>query len=294
MHQQPAARDRLEGGLDDPQIVIVAFHNTDDLQFCLESVGGGPLVIVVDNGADDDAERVCRVHKVRYIRSPGNVGFAAAVNVALVHADPDRDVLLLNPDARITPTSVRELCTRLRREPRLAALSPRLLGDQGLARVEWPIPSPSRAWAEAVGLARFVPSARRFVIGAVLLLRRESIDELGGFDERFFLYSEEADWQMRAVRAGWTVAVEPAVKASHTGSGSSSNELKRQVLFHRSVELFVRKWYGPTGWNVFRAAVILGAALRFVAGRGSRAAQAHRLRLYLTGPVRQAGHVGGA
>jgi GT2 family glycosyltransferase len=277
----------------DPHVLVVAYHNTADLDRCLATLANHLPVLVVDNGSDDEAHELCRRYGVEYLRSPGNIGFAAAVNLGLGSVPCDRDVLLVNPDALVSPSAVRRLADRMRAEPRLAALSPRISDGNGeQARVSWPVPSPGRAWVEAVGLAPWWRRSREFVMGAVLLLRREALDDVGLFDERFFLYAEETDWQLRALNRGWRIAVEPSIEAAHGGSASSSDEGRRQALFHRSAELFIRKWHGGLGWQVFRAAVVAGAIARYVVSAGSRQEHAQRLRLYLGGPARLAGPVG--
>src|SRR5207247_3678936 len=105
--------------------------------------------------------------------------------------------LLLNPDAVIAPGELERLQEFLHGpgNDRVAAVSPRLRGPDGAEqRVQWSFPTPGRAWAEALGFGR-LPTRRTFVIGAVLLLRWEALRQVGLFDERYFLYAEEADWQ---------------------------------------------------------------------------------------------------
>ena len=86
-----------------------------------------------------------------------------------------------------------------------------------------------------------------FVIGAVLLIAREALDEVGLFDERFFLYAEETDWQRRARARGWEAAVCGDASAHHEGAGTSENPLRREMLFQAAQETYIRKWYGAAG-----------------------------------------------
>ena len=155
-------------------------------------------------------------------------------------------------------------------------------------RVVWPFASPARAWLQAVGLGR-VPARQTFVIGASLLLRREALDAVGPFDERFFLYAEEADWQWRARRAGWRSALCPEAVAGHVGGASSDDSVRREVLFHAAQETYVRKWRGAAGWHAYRLGTMLGAAGRAVVLRGERRLEAaRRSSLYRRGPCRAA------
>jgi GT2 family glycosyltransferase len=270
-------------------VLIVAYRNTEDLVDCLTGLGAHQPVLVVDNGEDDDVQQLCAERRVGYLRPEGNVGFAAAVNLGIARSGAGRDVCLVNPDARITAEQLGGLLVRLAERPRLAALSPSLRAADGQhQQEEWPVPSPLGAWIDALGLRRWLPGRTRFVVGAVLLLRREALVEVGGFDERFFLYSEETDWQLRAQRRGWEVAVDPQVVVSHLGAGSSNDEARRQALFHRSVEAFTRKWYGRVGWQVLRAAVVVGGLLRLLLGRPVPREHLRRVRLYVAGPSRVA------
>ncbi len=105
------------------------------------------------------------------------------------------------------------------------------------------------------------------MVGAVLLLRRSAWEDVGGFDERFFLYAEETDWQRRAVARGWTSRLVPEAVATHRGAGSSASSERREQLFYAATETYIRKWFGPAGWAGYRSAAALGAAAR--AGLGS-------------------------
>ena len=197
-------------------------------------------------------------------------------------------MLLLNPDAQISGDDVRRLQEELRSpgRDRVACASPSLRGDDGVQeRVEWPFPSPLRAWIEAVGLGSLGPQ-RGFLIGAGLLLRRDAITSLGGFDERYFLYAEETDWQWRASRAGWSVLFCPGIEGTHTGAGTSSDSDRRETLFHASIERYIRKWYGDLRWHVFRAGVLFGAGVRVITGP-QRSLHRRRFSRYLHGPVHQ-------
>jgi GT2 family glycosyltransferase len=145
---------------------------------------------------------------------------------------------------------------------------------------------------EAFGLGRF----RRpcdFLIGSVLLIRGASLIEIGGFDERFFMYAEETDWQYRAARQGWEVRFCPEVVAIHAGAGTDDNTWRRTLRFHAGTERYVRKWHGTLGWALFRAASVLGSTLRalFLVGPRRRDA-AERARLYLSGPDKRARRAG--
>lgn len=269
--------------------MIVAYRADDQLGDCLAALGRHDQVVVVDNSPNAATESMARAHGARYIASPSNVGFAAAVNLALAASDHDgSDVLLLNPDARISMTDVQRLQDALRRAgSHLAAVGPRLVGfDGSTQRAEWPLPSPGQVWLDALGLGRLW-RGRRFVVGAVLLLNGAALAELGPLDKRYFLYAEEADWQLRAQRAGWSIAVVDDVVATHAGAASSSDPALRNLLFHASGEAFARRWYGRAGWAVMRGGSLVAAARRSIIGpRAARRLNRQTLALYWRGPIR--------
>jgi GT2 family glycosyltransferase len=247
-----------------PLAILVAYRNTDALRGALTMLRGELELLVVDNDADDRAKDVVAGAGGTYVTTGSNIGFAAAVNLGLDRR-AGRDVLLLNPDARVSPDTIDALHQALRADRSLCAVAPCLVGDDGLQqRVEWPIPSPRGEWVKAFRLQRFFPARETFLVGAVLMLRSEALDEVGGFDERFFMYAEECDWQLRAQRRGWRVRIVEDLVAEHSGGGSSAVESRRQERFHRSAKLFAVKWYGERGWTSMRAASRIGAGVRFV------------------------------
>ena len=270
------------------EVLVVAYGQPEMLAAALEPVRKLP-VLVVDNSSSAEVRAVCERAGARYVDPGRNGGFAAGVNEGLRHlADPTADVLLLNPDAVVSREAVECLGEALSSDPALASVGPQQVDDDGhSAHIAWPFPSPAGAWLEAVGLGRL--RRPQFVVGSVLLLRREALDQVGGFDEeRFFLYSEETDWARRAVRLGWRHRVEPAARAVHVGGAMSTDHARREALFHAAQEIYLRKHFGRTGWQVARAAVVSGSAVRGVVLPGERGAVARkRTRLYLDGPARR-------
>lgn len=269
------------------EVIVVAYGAPDLLRAALEPVASLP-VTVVDNSSLPEIAALCAELGVRYLDPGRNGGFAAGVNVGLAdRLVPDADVLLLNPDARIEAAQVSALQAALHASPRLASVAPRQEDAAGRqSRVEWPFPSPANAWLQALGLGRFQRGGTS-VIGAVLLLRAEALGQIGGLDERFFLYAEETDWAYRAFRLGWRHALVPAVSATHEGAATSSDARLREAHFHASQERYFRKHFGTAGWQLTRAAVWLGSLARSVALPGERGLDARRrAALYRLGPVR--------
>jgi GT2 family glycosyltransferase len=276
---------------DQVHAVVVAFHAPDQLDRCLAALGRQLETTVVDNSSSAVVEEIVLRYRAEYVDPGRNLGFSAGVNQALEHSlrRSPKDVLLLNPDARLEPEELEKLVLHMHRpgNERLAAVAPRLVGSGGNEqRVLWPFPTPVRAWADAVGLGH-LPARAAFLIGAVLLLRREALLDVGIFDERFFLYAEEADWQRRALARGWTTELCQEAVGFHAGAGTTADPVRRETLFHAAQETYIRKWHGSAGWSVYRCAACAGAAVRALVLAGDRRAEAlRRTQLYAKGPTR--------
>lgn len=269
------------------EVVVVAYGSPDLLRRALEPVAELP-VTVVDNSSMPEIAELCAELGVRYLDPGRNGGFAAGVNVALAdRLRPGADVLLLNPDAAVSAADVAVLHRALRARADLASVGPAQVDDDGrTARVEWWLPSPGGTWLEALGLARLRRDPS-YVIGSVLLLRAEALAQVGGFDDHFFLYAEEADWAYRADRLGWRHAAVPQARAVHVGAGTGGDARRREAHFHASQERYLRKHYGTVGWQWARLGQWLGASVRAVLLPGDRGLAARRrAALYRLGPVR--------
>lgn len=271
----------------DVEVIVVAYGAPELLRRALEPLAG-MAVTVVDNSSMPAIAQLCDELGVRY-RDPGrNGGFAAGVNAGLSdRLVPGADVLLLNPDAVVTPSAIATLSRALHARADLASVGPAQVDEHGVAaEVEWRFPSPGATWLESLGLAR-LRRGPTFVIGSVLLLRAEALDQVGPLDERFFLYAEETDWAYRASLLGWRHEGVSDAVAIHVGGATSSDASRREAHFHASLERYLRKHYGATGWQVARLGQWLGSMARAVALPGARGVAARRrAALYRLGPVR--------
>jgi len=281
-------------------IVIVAYRRPELLATTLAALHTGSKdedfpVTIVDNSSSSEVRDVAGRYGAGYIDAGTNLGFASAVNIALANlSTPGADVLLLNPDAQVGTGTVASLQAKLHAESRLACVAPAQTSPDGtVQRVAWPFPTPARTWLEALGLGRLV-RAEDFLIGSVLLLNGAALREVGDLDEAYFLYAEETDWQRRARDAGWGVKLCGELTAVHVGAATSSDDPgRREILFAGAQEMYMRKWYGRSGWACARTAVVLGAVVRamLLSGERRRAAM-RRARHYVAGPSHLAAALG--
>lgn len=272
----------MEGQL--VSVVIVSFNTRDLLRRCLTSVRhqchSFPLeVIVVDNHSQDgSADMVLHEFpEVQVIRSLCNLGFAAANNRAFSIAR-GRYVVMLNSDACMRPDALARSVAHMDANPRAALASGRLVGLDNVWQPSGRMfPSPLNKFLTMSGLAERYRSSHFFgrgqrtwadpfeaaqvdwVVGAYMIGRREALEQVGYFDERFFLYCEEVDLCRRIRAAGFEVWFWPDVVVSHVGGASTRVMLKEdyrpgaQVATWRmrSELLYFRKYHGGLGaWCV--------------------------------------------
>lgn len=274
-------------GVDRPCVaVVVAYRSVDALRRALAPVRLPGVVI--DNSSCPEVAAATHEAGWDYVDPGANLGFAAGVNRGIGWSreryQPAPDVLLINPDAVIADRDVMELHRTLVEDPRCAAVAPSLVSPKGVSEpTTWPVPTPISTLRNAVGLAPTRTSW--FLNGAVLMLKASALQAVGEFDERFFLYSEECDWQVRAQRQGWTVRHVETAWAEHVGGGTSTDARRRLRHFHSSAELYARKWHGRWGWQLWRLAATLAAVRRsFTRDASRRSEQLYVLSLLLRGP----------
>jgi hypothetical protein len=212
-------------------VVIPCWNGRRWLDGCLESVLAQTRrpddVTVVDNGSRDGSPDHVREHfpGVRVLELGRNTGFAGAANAGLRATESDF-VALVNTDVRLEPDWLERACAALDAAPQAASVATKMLdlADRSLVYDTGDILRRDGACEQR---GRFELDDARFdrpgeVFGAcagAALYRRGPVLELGGFEERFFLYLEDADLALRLRLAGWTCVYEPAV-ALHAGEGS--------------------------------------------------------------------------
>jgi GT2 family glycosyltransferase len=263
-------------------VVIVNRNTADLLTRCLAHVYGSdlpepPEVIVVDNGSTDDSvQRVREAYpKVVVIEAGRNLGFAAANNRAFEKAS-GRSLLLVNTDALLEKDCASKLLTLMEGDSRIGMAGPQLLNDDGSPQTSFEaVPTLATEILNRSLLKRLLPKrypskGRVFtgpepveaLIGAVMMIRRDALDELHGFDEDYFFFLEETDLAVRMRKACWKVFHEPAARAVHLqGATAKTYQAASRIEFYRSRYLFFRKHYGPAAMNALRAVMTANLAL---------------------------------
>jgi GT2 family glycosyltransferase len=282
----------------DVSVIVVTHQGRDLVLRVLRAAlaATGPIDaewIVVDSGSTDGTPAAVAgaFGAMTVLREP-NIGFGAANNVGLRRAR-GRYVLLLNPDVEIVEGTIAELVAAMDARPGTGVCSALTHYPDGTLQASMHrFPSPARQLGEALMLHRLAPFAHLqedetraeryaaersadWLSGSFLLARREAVEQAGGFDERFFLFSEECDWCLRVRRAGWDVRHVPGLRLVHHTGRAERPDLFAQNS-HAKV-LYARKHFSWPVRTAFRAALALRHAVRW-AGFAPLAARRPALR----------------
>jgi len=279
----------------DISIIVVTWNSAAHIARCLASLahatkGIHAEIIVVDNASSDGTAAAVRDRfpGVALIRLPSNAGFARACNIGIAHAR-GRYVGFLNPDAEVLGDGFSHVVRFLDARPRAAIAGGRLLNaDHTVQHSVHVFPTPLSAFAVAMKLHRVPFLSRHFrggfetaslpkkstevdyVKGAFFVARTSFLEEAGGFDERYFLWFDEADLQRTAHERGWEVWHYPKSQALHAGAKSfaQADEWRNQKQFLKSMGQYVRKWHGAWGaLPVWIVTPFVLAAYRVLKGR---------------------------
>ncbi len=296
----------------DVSVVVINWNSFALLEAALDSLaertaGIAYEIIVVDNGStrDGSGEKIpLRFPSVRFLRNTENLGFGKANNQAFAVAR-GRHLLLLNADTRQIENAVGKAVGYLDGHPEVGALGILHLNDDAARSIQpsWhPFPRPLD---DLKGLLHLPTEAAPFsaepterdvpwACASFLLVRRECLEQVGGFDERFFIYDEDIDWCFRIWEKGWQIRFWPGARFIHIGSVSGSQMSDKTFSNLRSRLTYYRKHHG-IGWAVLLYVVTVGklaagaaretarllfrrASARDVANRWKRVAQFTRLR----------------
>jgi N-acetylglucosaminyl-diphospho-decaprenol L-rhamnosyltransferase len=265
-------------------VVTVNYKSWPYALRCIDSLYAtgyeGFEVVIVDNEGTVPPQIP---HPVRLIRNPENVGFARACNQGM-EVSRGENVLFLNPDTVVEGGFFESLEGVLDENPRAGVVGPKIVGFEGdvqlTARRELSFLSGvlgrtsllTRLFPKNLLVRRLFPAAEKlsgptavdWIAGTCMAVRRRTLEEIGGMDERFFMYFEDADLCRRAREAGWLVYYLPNIEVLHH-SGASSGDRPRAIWnLHKSAFLYHRKHgpHGPLGlYSLLTLAGLTGRAL---------------------------------
>lgn len=271
----------------DVSVVIISYNTRDWMDKCLSSIAGAATtskveVIVVDNASKDgSADYIASAHpEVQLYRNAVNVGFGRAVNQGATHARGEY-VMLLNPDGLLHPGAIDKLLAFARGNPQYVIVGGRTVDEHGHMdpRSCWAAPTLWSLLCSATLLSTAFPRSKLFdseamgdfqrdrvrpvdiVTGCLLMASLSDWRKLGGFDERYFVYGEDADLCLRAKSlTGRGCAITPEATMVHAVGASSASRPDKLVLLLKGrvavARAHLRGWKGPVGaslivWGVW-------------------------------------------
>ena len=273
--------------------VIIVNHNAGDyLCRAVESLDDGRVrdIVVVDNASRDASlDRLRERHgtdgRLRLLRLERNVGFAATCNRGLALAEGEL-LLFLNPDCRLYPGALDAMCRVVERDLRTAMAGPRLVNPDGSEQRggRRDIPNPWQIFCMTLLFHRLMPNHPRFrginqhgqplpdgpvevqaISGACMLVRRFAIQDVGQWDEGYFLHCEDLDFSMSLRRKGWKILFVPDARIVHD-KGGCSHCRPIFVEWHKHLGMirFYRKFFRAQYPGVLMWLVVAGVWLRFL------------------------------
>lgn len=260
---------------------VIVNYNSRDLsdQLVREVSGCVDRIVVVDNASDEDpGELAVRYPDVDLVVLPANRGYGAGANVG-ARAVPADVLIVSNPDVSIDASSLKRLVDSAA-QPGIGVVGPKLLNPDGTLQRSAYRRDPG-LWNTVVeccyplqaAILRFLPDRHPTlhsvasherpsevcsVVGAIVAMKRDAFEAVGGFDEGFFLYREETDLCIRLRAAGWSVRYEPAATAIHACGGSTA-ETPLATARPAYMESHVRYLMKHKGRVTTAMALVLGA-----------------------------------
>jgi N-acetylglucosaminyl-diphospho-decaprenol L-rhamnosyltransferase len=270
-------------------VVIVSFRSRELLRSCLTSLQAhgpslGARVWVVDNGSSDGTVEMVRSEfsDVELIASDTNRGFSTANNTA-IRRGVARYVLALNPDTEVTPGALDHMIELMESSPSIGIAGCRLELEDGTfdhaARRSFPTPLGALAHFTGIGRWRKAPrSLAQYraptvesgpvdaVNGAFMLIRRRALEEVGLFDEGYWMYMEDLDLCYRFRQAGWVTWYDPGATVLHVKAGTSGKYRKPRLnyAFHYGMLRFYRKHYASSRNPLVNIVIYVGIGLKLV------------------------------
>ena len=274
--------------------IVVSYNVRDLLMDCLASLDvarrNGELdsIVVIDNDSrDGSAEAARECFPGVTVVDATNRGYGAGANAGIA-ATTSVYVLILNPDTVVRPGAIAALTRYLDEHPQVGLAGPRLRYPDGSIQPtrrrfprrltplfestifeQW---WPGNPWSRAYHLRDVPddgPQEVDWVVGAAMLVRRAAIEQAGGFDESFWMYSEEVEWCWRLRRHGWTIAYVPDAEIiHHEGASTSQNIAARLVDFDTSRVRLACRMYGRGTAAIVRIGLLAGYVIQFLIEAG--------------------------
>jgi len=275
--------------LSEVSVVTVTWNGKRFALECLESLAGtqgnSPEIIVVDNASTDGTPEAIRERfpNVTLIQNSENLGFAKANNIGLAVAH-GKYICLINSDVVVPSGCLERMLDYMERHPDIGLLGPKMIAPDGsTGQSVMRLPTVWNTLCCSIGLHNIAPKSKLFggflmkgyayeciddvevLTGWFWMVRRQSLEQVGGLDEQFFIYGEDIDWSYRFKKAGWRVVIYPDAEALHYGAASSAQAPTRFYVEMRRANLqFFHKHHGRIGGIGYKGAVFVHELVRIL------------------------------
>ncbi|MEQ1530587.1 MAG: glycosyltransferase family 2 protein [Methylococcales bacterium] len=269
--------------------IIVNYNAGELLQLCVQSLLNSSLaieIIIVDNASSDHSiAALADIAGLKIIQNPTNIGFAAACNIGLKSAQADK-LLFLNPDCSMQANAIEELVKELCANEKTGMVGGLLVNpdgsEQGGGRRA--IPTPWRSFVRVLGLNKYADRWPRLffdfylhnnplpdhaveveaISGACMLVKRAAIDNVGAWDEGYFLHCEDLDWCMRFRQKGWKIMFVPTAQIRHAlGVCGRARPVFVEWHKHKGMGRFYCKFFRHQYPGILMGMVMVAVWIRF-------------------------------
>lgn len=272
----------------DVSIVIVNYNNGKYLINCLKSIYQNTQnvnfsTVIVDNASTDNSVELIQAlfPKVRIIQNDTNLGFAKANNVALRQLQT-KYALILNPDTLVVNNSIEKMFNFMEQHPEVSIVGPKILNpDYSFQHTGITFPNNLNLLFETFFLERIFPNSRLFgkhkkiyepftktkrvdyLQGSCLMIRKQILEDVAFFDERYFMYFEETDLCYRAKKMHWQVFRLGDAEVIHFGGGETGYYDEFRICqYHKSLILFFLKHHKRIDIFFLRIVVFVRLVIR--------------------------------
>ena len=270
-------------------VIVVNYNAGSLLRGCVDSILSCPVdveIVVVDNASQDGSlDALVGLPHLQVIKNPTNVGFASACNTGL-RASGAPYVLFLNPDCSFKPGALAELVKALDSDPKVGMVGGLLTNVDGSEQIgaRRAIPTPWRSFVRAFGLVNLArwwpklffdfnlhqqplpdhPVPVEAISGACMMVKRDVMNQVGEWDDGYFLHCEDLDWCMRFRERGWKILFVPSAVITHVlGFCGRNRPVFVEWHKHRGMMRFYRKFFKEHYPGALMWLVGVGVWLRF-------------------------------
>jgi hypothetical protein len=275
--------------IGDLTVIIVNWNTKDMLRNCLSSLReelkttNGSVIVIDNDSRDGSREMVGDLFPEMYLINSGrNAGFAAANNIGLKMCI-SQNILFLNPDTVVLPGSIRKMVEVMIEYPSVGAVGCKMVDESGKVLpmgLQW-FPSP---FTELVSLLLVSKHTLKYfrnilpyknpeesgyvkkIFGGCFLVRKDVLDRVGYFDDRFFMYVEDVDLCRRIIEGGWKIYYLSETEIIHY-CGASSNKAGNYfsvLMKYESIWKYMEKYYGKLGAGFYKLFVFVGSGIRVI------------------------------